>query len=684
MKTYPRQPIARRVMRAALESFHRFKAIDMLLFFILMLIKLYVFDTLIHVPNMRMDVYDAKVAVGTLMLLSFWTIWLPTRGRIMSLAIIHLMLTFVIYADLIYFRYFQDFISVPVLMQAGQVDSLGESIGTLLHAKDLWLFVDWLLIVPFAVYTLWKGRADLIDSFGGRRHTTVWQKAAVRGILSVVIFSIGFSLSIANINEAKRTWAIGLFDSNWWNVSLYNVTGIVGFHGYDVYRYAKQHWLNSEVVSAEATAEALRWTESKGDLRKQLEQDPFFGAYKDSNVIMVQAEAFQNFMIGKSIGGLEVTPNMNKLIEESAYFDQFYQQTSQGRTSDADFLSNCSLQPVANGSVFIQYANHSFNCMPQTLKEQGYQTTVFHAYEGGFWNRNSMYANMDYDTFYSKKHFTIDEPIGWSLGDQSFFRQSMDVIAEQQQPFYSFLITLSSHHPYTIPKDNQKLELGELEGTIMGDYLQSIHYLDQSLGSLIDRLKKEGLWNNTIFALYGDHDNSIKDWSMFETFLNKPLNELEQQMILKQVPFILHLPDGAYAGTHSTVGGQIDITPTIMHLLGISTADQTLIGTPLITENEQTDNKLVALRNGFFTDGSFYFIPSSDGIAENGACWNIAANAVGELAPCLNAAEEARTEIAISDQIVIHDLIASFDSYRAVEANAGSSIEAAEAIGTSQ
>jgi phosphoglycerol transferase MdoB-like AlkP superfamily enzyme len=138
-------------------------------------------------------------------------------------------------------------------------------------------------------------------------------------------------------------------------------------------------------------------------------------------------------------------------------------------------------------------------------------------------------------------------------------------------------------------------------------------------------------------------------------------------MILKQVPFIVHLPDGKYAGTHTNVGGQLDVTPTILHLLGISTADMTLLGQPLITSQPQS--KLVVQRNGAFTDGTVYYMPSGDAVAENGKCWNIAANALGDVGKCLGAVEDARTELSMSDQIVQHDLIASFRA-ATVEASA--------------
>src|SRR5690606_7235512 len=191
--------------------------------------------------------------------------------------------------------------------------------------------------------------------------------------------------------------------------------------------------------------------QQRGQERKDLEKDPTLGAYKGKNVLMVQVEALQDFMFNTSIGGKEITPNLNKLMKESAYYSNFYHQTSNGRTSDADFAANCSMQPIMNGSVFIQYSGHTFDCMPNILKDHNYSASVFHAYQGGFWNRNSMYKSMNYDMFYNLKHFVTDESVGWAVGDKSFFRQSMDVLSDQKKPFYGFLITLTSHHPYSMP-----------------------------------------------------------------------------------------------------------------------------------------------------------------------------------------------------------------------------------------
>jgi len=639
--------------------FDRLKAVDIVLFIAAMMLKLYMLNKYLNVQYMGMTKEDIIIEFGAVLLVCFWTLLLPTRARLISLIILNVVLSFVIYADLVYYRYFQDLLSVPVLMQISQVDSLGDSITTLLNKKDIVFFIDWLLIIPFAVYLIGWGRRDLKKANSHRVKRPFWRKAMPGFLLSVVLLAGGLLLHIDKVNELKNGEAKTLFAGNWWNLSIYNVTGALGYHGYDISRYAERNWFNSVQVSGEVMSETEAFFQAKMEERAALEKDSLFGAYEGSNVLMVQVEALQNFMIGKSIGGQEITPVLNELVKESAYFSNFYHQTGQGRTSDADFLANCSLQPIQNGSVFIQYASNQFSCLPTVLKDNNYSTTVYHSYEGGFWNRNSMYYNMKYDKFYHLKNFNLDEKVGWALGDKSFFRQSMDVLAEIDKPFYGFLISLTSHHPFTMPDAEKKLNVGELEGTIMGDYLQSLYYVDAALGELVDRLKAEGLWDKTIFVMYGDHDSSITDWSLYETFLGEELSELQRQMMIKQIPLLVHLPNDDLAGDYPHTGGQIDVTPTILHLLGISTQQEYMIGTPLLT-GEPAANKMIVQRNGSWTDGELYFIPSSDWIFENGSCWNVADNAKVDINACSNGVDIARDQLKMSDQLIMNDLVAKF------------------------
>ncbi|RXZ82331.1 LTA synthase family protein [Paenibacillaceae bacterium] len=657
--------------------------LELIIFISLLLNKLYLFDKSIAIPNMRMGADDVIIAVGTLGLISCWTLLLPVRGRMVALTVLNLILTLILYADLVYFRYFQDLISVPVLLQAGQVGALGDSIGSLLAMSDLRFFADLPFVMAIAVYFLLRkcqarmgaasnsSNASIVgsvssstnDSIGvtmrarSRRRSFRWRSLLARTMLLAVIAGVSLALVVMPINHAKRTWAQGLFVGIWWNVSLYNVTGLFGFHGYDIYQYAKQQWFSDNTLPEEQMDEIAAWLDEHGERRASLESDKLFGAYSGSNVIMIQAEAMQNFMIGQTYQGQEITPHLNRLVEQSVYFSQFYHQTAQGRTSDADFAAQCSMLPLPTGSVFIRYAHNTFDCLPGILSSNGFETSISHAYEAGFWNRNAMYATMGYNHYYSKKDFTLDEPLGWTLGDKSFFRQTADRMLEHSQPFYSFLITLTSHHPYPLPASQQPLKLGELDGTMFGDYLQAVHYTDAALGELVEKLKEDGLWDKTMLLYYGDHDNSVRDWEPFELFLDRPLSELEREQMVRQVPLLVHLPDNAYAGTSMQVGGQVDLAPTILHLLGISTKNKAMLGTPLLTEQPLADHTVI-FRNGAYAQNERYFIPSSDGLLENGRCFQTMDGSETNLEACLPGAEQARQELANSDLTITYDVLA--------------------------
>jgi len=631
-----------------------FGRFDMVWFIIFMMWKLFWFDRTLSIPYMTMTTPDFFVALGAVILIAGWTFWLSKRWRTMVLLVLNVLLTILIFSDLVYFRYFQDFITVPVLLQAGQVSSLGDSIASLIHIGDIWLFIDWIIVIPLTIMyfrVLSKERREHRSGYSlssERRRRPAWVSRLITYILSLVI---GALMMAVPIHQATTTWASGVFSSNWWNASIYNITGLFGFHGYDIYRYAELKWFGGNKLSEEELNKAQQWFD---DHRAKLQGPPAsFGKYKGSNVIIVQAEAFENFVIGKSFNGQEITPNLNKLLKESMYFSRFSHQTGQGRTSDADFGVNASLHPLPTGSVFIRYPDQTYDSLPSILKSSGYSTGAYHAYDAGFWNRYIMYSNMGYDTFMSRTDYKIDEPLGWSLGDKSFLHQSVAHMADGKSPFYSFLITLTSHHPYKLPADKQELNVEPYQDTIFGDYLQAIHYVDAALGEMIEDLKQRGLWDKTIWMMYGDHDNSIEDREPLARMLGHEISDFDMLEMKNQVPLIVHLPDGANAGTYDTVSGQLDVEPTLLHWLGIDASDKHLMGQNLLN----SANRLVVFRNGSFTNGNIYYVPSADGLLEHGTCYDYGTRQPTDVAACQPFAAEAQNRLHISDQIIMNNAI---------------------------
>ena len=240
----------------------------------------------------------------------------------------------------------------------------------------------------------------------------------------------------------------------------------------------------------------------------------------------------QNINLSLSFNGVDVAPNLKRLSSEGLYFSNFYSQVSFGTSSDTEFTYATSLLPVSSGTVFINYSDGTYNTIYKALKEKGYYTFSMHANTGDFWNRNIMYKALGYDDFYEKSSYNIDEQIGFGLSDRSFITQSVEKIkkiASEHENFYGTIITLSNHTPfdeiesygeYDVSKTIDGVKYDYLEGTKLGNYMKSVHYADQQIGLLIELLDKEGLLDNTVIVIYGDHDARISksEWNLMYNY----------------------------------------------------------------------------------------------------------------------------------------------------------------------
>ncbi len=360
---------------------------------------------------------------------------------------------------------------------------------------------------------------------------------------------------------------------------------------------------------------------------------PLFGVAKGRNLIVIQLESLQNFVVNTVYNGQEITPNLNQLIAgDSIYFDRYYQQVGSGNTSDAEFATNNSIYGSLSSYTYKLYAGNYFRGLPKLLKEQGYETAVLHAHEDRtFWNREEAYQSLGFDNYYGglggtdNGQFTMTEWMGWGLTDTEFFKQAMPYIKELSQPFYSFIITLSNHHPYLMLEHYRFIDLlPEDEGTIFGNYLNSAAYTDYAIGQLLQQLKDEGIYENSVIALYGDHLGLTKSDEEINKSVSRFLGKEYDFDTMMNIPFIIHVPepDRPIQQTVSVSGGQLDFLPTIAYLMGFESLDTVYLGHNLLT----IDSGFVAEQT-YMTKGSFFqddivYEMSRDGVFENGRAWN--------------------------------------------------------------
>lgn len=276
--------------------------------------------------------------------------------------------------------------------------------------------------------------------------------------------------------------------------------------------------------------------------REENKKNEYTNIFEGKNVLVIHAESIQNFVLNTSFNGEPVAPNLKRLASEGLYFSNFYAQESVGTSSDTEFTFNTSLLPSSSGTVFISYYDRAYVTIPKLLKEKNYYTFSMHGNNCTFWNRQQTHKNFGYDNFYCyTKDYDIDETIGLGLSDKSFFKQSVPKIkkiAENNKNWYGVMIMLTNHTPFTDienisdyrvtmkymttnPETGEEIEKEApyMEETKLGSYFKSVHYADEALGELLEQMNAEGLLDNTVVVIYGDHDAKLKK-SEFDWFYN--------------------------------------------------------------------------------------------------------------------------------------------------------------------
>ncbi len=363
---------------------------------------------------------------------------------------------------------------------------------------------------------------------------------------------------------------------------------------------------------------------------------PLFGAAKGRNVIFIQLESFMDFVIGMEYNGQELTPNLNALIgrEDTAYFDHFYQQVGSGNTSDAEFAANNSIYGTVLSYTYEVYGHTDyFRGFPVLLGEKGYSTAVFHAFEDrNYWSRETAYPNLGFDRYFGGLKgqggdYEMTEWMGWGLPDSDFFAQTGDLIKENmQEPYYAFVNTLSNHNPFKMLDKYQFIKVGkELKDTTVGNYLQSVAYLDYSIGQFLQKLQDLGLYDNSIFVIYGDHAGLTHGAEIDDAMCGLLGTDKYYDSELLNVPCIIHVP-GVNMGCDGAITkacGQLDILPTMAYLLGWEELDTLYFGHNMFAPGEGFVAEQTFVKKGSFILGDVMYEIALDGIFDHGSAWNV-------------------------------------------------------------
>ncbi|MEI8137948.1 MAG: LTA synthase family protein, partial [Bacteroidota bacterium] len=273
--------------------------------------------------------------------------------------------------------------------------------------------------------------------------------------------------------------------------------------------------------------------------------------FKKQNVIVLILESFSKEYT-KLGTGKDLTPFLDSLMDQSLMFTNAY---SNGSKSIEGIPAILSSLPSLMDNPFINsiYTNNVQTSFASLLRKEGYSTAFFHGGINGTMNFDNWAPSAGYANYFGKNEYNNNDDFDdfWGVWDEPFLQFSIKKMSELKAPFHSAIFTLSSHHPYFVPKKyKNKFKKGPLENS------ESIRYADYSLKQFFETAKKQAWYNNTLFILCADHASLSKH----KFFSNVVGNQ--------SIPIVFFKPDNSLKGKNNTVFSQMDILPSALNLMG--------------------------------------------------------------------------------------------------------------------
>ena len=510
----------------------------------------------------------ANIYIYVLFILAFMSITylFINKAHLISLVILDLLYSILLIGNLWVYRGFNSFLSLHLLDETKNLNNMSAGIISMFRRVDLvFILCDIVLIIIAISYRRYYIN---IGKFKG-------------AFKSVLIFSVGFIFLFHLAYDFHKAPYDGpdLFKTEFLPFSTMRNLSPFGYLVYDSKEYINDH-LPYTITEAQKT-KIDNWFEFKNE---KLSPNKYKGIFEGKNLIVIQVESLEKFVLNNSYENQQITPNLNNMLKNSIYFSNYFEQVSNATSADADLMTNSSMFPVRRGGTFFRFPSNEYNTLPMLLKSKNYYSMALHSDHGYYWNVDKALVNFGFDEFKDMDSFDKSDTFYMGLTDESFFKQTSVLLQKAKKPFYAYTVTSTSHEPFKMPNKFKKLSLSEeFDKTYMGGYFQSLNYTDRQIGAFIADLDKKGLLDNTVIAIYGDH-NGVHKYFSDEIAKIKPQENWWDND--HRIPLIVY-SKGLKGEEIKTNGGQIDILPTLAYAFGLdeNKYEDTAMGRNLLNTN---------------------------------------------------------------------------------------------------
>ena len=482
---------------------------------------------------------------------------IPRRVRGIGVGLLGMALAFLGMCDILSMRIFGNVLPFASHGSILQLWDARTSVVALFEKDDWWIALY--MLASAAMVALW--RVKRIERLRTVRVVTYLVPAVALGYYFVPRVRADVSDFLESkfatdvLNREDQVWRAGFLEAHIRAITL-----------------STKHWLAHRKPTPAELAEVEEYYKNEHAAYYTADR-PSFGKYKGKNVLVIQIEAFEEWLIGAKINGQEVTPNLNQLRGQGVFYDNIFNIVASSSTADCEYLFLNSNHPLSDGAVAFRREENHFITLATTLRDAGYSTLSMHGYQRGMWNRAVLHPKYGFTHSLFGEELGETPKIGWGLDDHAFFQKLVVATKKERAPWFVYAITLSSHHPYNeIPYNRRRLKVGPLEGTMLGDYMHSAAFADDAIGQLFKDLRAADLLKDTIVVMYGDHEGHLRtsqrDRAALASLTNVPRwkadligtgRPLGEPWWLNRIPLLILLPGADAPQTARVYGAQIDL-----------------------------------------------------------------------------------------------------------------------------
>ncbi|MFO0730467.1 MAG: LTA synthase family protein [Nitrospiraceae bacterium] len=494
--------------------------------------------------------------------------------------------------DFVFFEYLDELIHA--FGQNGPSQA-AEQTGAELEDPSKWLSrigLFWGLLVLFAATWTALFRAAL------HRHSEALQQGTSAGLTMMLVAAVGVTAAGLTPPPASSLVWEAIDSEAYYSLSQNPV--LFAHHPFRDVFLSQLSWSPSALP--------FRMTEIQADDGVRLASDgervfagpdyPFIGTQRHPeapyftrppNIVLLFVEGLDRRYLGRrytpsgssrpgdqTASDIRLTPFLDRLKDESLYFPNFFSNGVQ--TLRGLFATLCSAWPRQGTAVIKTRRTHDFLCMPSVLRQAGYHTEMVVSLDSDLTGLREFLERNGIERYYAEQDFPQQaERLGLGLTDGAlldFIEHRVTALRTEGTPFFLAALTTSTHHPFAVPASHPDVQALT---TDPDGYVAALRYFDAELERVFGRMRKNGLLDNTIVLILGDHG---RHEAVGES-------DHERQVGHYMAPLFVWLDEslrrqrGFQAGAVKQVASQVDIAPTVLTAIGLMPRVEPFVGQDL-------------------------------------------------------------------------------------------------------